>query len=920
MTIKIKKYMSLRGAIGDAAIFFLFLLSSLICISPAAAQTAPDITTGLVGHWTFDQVTGANDATSNGNNGVLSGSTLPQLVTTGQAVGNGAYSFNGSGYVDVGTNSALSGGNAITVSAWIKPNATSGYIVTHGDWNVSWDLFLLNSRINFDGAYDGSSWPDIGISGSFPINTTGNYWTHVVVTYTCNNGIGSCTSGTDGQLSLYINGVQDTGATINGKAQTAYTGNAPIFSGSFDTRIGARGYGDLPNLTRDGFSPFPLFSGSMDDVRIYSRALTSSDITALFGNAIPAASTDVYISQNGEINGVSGNGGVNDGGDGSSCSNSYSVNWLNALYTSPGIQYPLSWDPVAMPGQIYPGVSVHLCGIIWGGISPVLNTAGTGYKAGDVLGLSQSGGGSGMTVTVSSVSAFGAIGQFTVTTAGSGFSNTAGFTTNDISSTGQGAVFYPVSTGINIGGSGTAGNPITIKFEPANGDFPNAKLSAPAFLTAINGGNNSYITVDGCYSYGSEDSSGKCVPVLDGNGNDISKAIIENTNNGSPYEYWPLYCNNTASTFWGSNTALCTNLANNIPPNYQQTNTTGIGFSKGNNIIIKNLNIQNLYNRAPASNDPAGLWAFVTQDQVEYVCSSTTSCNETTPSGLNWTNVAQSLVNNGWATQPVSTILQATSQYNNDTSLLQHMISLFSGNAASAQYIINLFSNPQANGSAGGIGLTDASNVLIFNNTITEATGMVDFSVGVDDNLTIDSNTFTKANHFLEIGSGGNVTSAILDHITISNNHFDGYDVYGSDMDLGNHRNYIIMETDGMEKDINIYNNFFGPGLNPLLSQASAGTSSIYFTSGSGPTNFTLHTNANIYNNIFLLKSFAYWSDGFLDTNNAVNLLVANNTFMGGGMLWVGGPNLKVYNNLFYDDGDAVMDRTGDYTMLGGLI
>jgi hypothetical protein len=541
------------------------------------------------------------------------------------------------------------------VSVWIKPNSPTGYIVTHGQYSSSWDLILSNGRISFDIGYNNnnSSYASVGILGSYPINTTGNYWTHVVATYTCNNGNGTsqfgvCSSGTTGQMSLYINGVQDTGATINGQAQTAYTGGAPVLTGSLDTRIGARD-GDLPQMSP---SPFPFFSGSMDDVRVYSRALSPSDIKTLYGlGSVPAVSTDIYISQSG--NGI---------GDGSSCSNAYSVAWLNSTYNNSVIAYSLSWDPVAMPGQIYPGVTVHLCGTISTGINIpgsgtgafVLNAEGSGYYPGDMLSISQPGGGSGATVQVGLVSCAagtetiyttnlctsgGAIAQFTITSTGSGYVNGAsgiGLTSNEIqkyngaaAGTGSGATFNsqpPAS--------------IIIKFDQAT----SAKMSAPVFTAAFSGNNVSYITIDGCY--GSEDASGKCIPtgVLDAQGNDTSKAIIENTNNGSPYEYWQQYCsNNTLTSIQGynydiNNHAICNYILNDvaIPADldiaypFQQTNSVAVSFSGGNNYTIKNLTMQNLYIRTPNSGDPAGgFGGFVTQDDVEYSCSSSTSCIET---------------------------------------------------------------------------------------------------------------------------------------------------------------------------------------------------------------------------------------------------------------------------------------------------
>jgi hypothetical protein len=835
---------------------FLFLVLAFFMFMGSAAAWA-DITTGLVGHWTLDETVA--DSSGNGNNGTLSGSTLPTYVSG--VVGGGALSFNDSGYVDLGTN-VLSGsgwnGNAVTVSAWIKPNTLSGYIVTHGQWSPSWDLILENGRISFDISYNNnnSSYPEASIVGSYPINTTGNYWTHVVATYTCNNGSG--TSGTIGQMSLYINGVQDTNATINGQPQTG----APLNSGSLDTRIGAR-YQDLPQMSP---SPFSLFSGSIDDVQVYSRALTSSDITALYQlGSVPAVPTDIYISQSG--NGID---------DGSSCSNSYPINWLNSLDSSQN-QYPLSWDPIAVPGQIYPGVTVHLCGTI--------------------------------------------------------------------------------STGINILGSGTAGNPITFKFDLAT----SAKMSAPVFTTAIRGSNVSYITIDGCYGseYTSGNNTGICIPtgVLDAQGNDTSKAIIENTNNGSPYEYWQQYCNNnTLASLQGptydiNNYAICNYIKNGIaiPANldfsypFQQTNTTAVSLGGGSNNVIKNLTLQNLYIRTPSSGDPAGgFGGFVTQDEVEYSCPSSgtpTSCNETTPSGLNWSTVVSEMVNGGWATNLISTILQGTSKYSSDSSLQQDLTNLFGSNAT-ALYIMNLFTNDGPRpGTSLGINIGGASNVLVQNNTIKMAQMGINDSMSGQQNVKIDSNQILGWNHGIEMGGGDGAT---LNGLIISNNRIDGMDVWENANlspigcwpisfptcyypDIGFHRNPIFIffaTANGLIKNIDVYNNHFGPGFNPQTGDA--GTACIFFDFG-----FTQDENVRVFNNIFELKSSLSFADGWGGGAN----LFANNTLVGGDAFGGGGPNSYVYNNLKIDGATGIgmapnktyngpnylSSEISDYNLLSGI-
>ncbi len=101
------------------------------------------------------------------------------------------------------------------------------------------------------------------------------------------------------------------------------------------------------------------------------------------------------------------------------------------------------------------------------------------------------------------------------------------------------------ATMLKIQGSGTAGNPITVLFEPG------AKLTAPYWNAAISCTNQTYITIDGG-----------------------SNGLITTTANG-------------------------TTLAN-------QTNSTGVYLNNCSNSEVRNLNIGPMYVRTPNSSDSCG--------------------------------------------------------------------------------------------------------------------------------------------------------------------------------------------------------------------------------------------------------------------------------------------------------------------------
>jgi hypothetical protein len=211
---------------------------------------------GLVGYWTMDGSktnwsTGQEtDASGNGNTGQLiamSTSTSPTIGKVGQAL-----KFNGSNQeIDMGTPSALNiTGNAITVSAWVYPTVSdSNNRGVAGDVNnaVTQGYIL----------YDHAGQPTLAIGNgsthfesatSLAAINTWQMWTGV---YDGSN------------LYIYVNG-QSAGTPV------ATTGN--ISSSAADFQIAKNGYtGDVP-----------WFLGSIDDVRVYNRALSASEVQALY--------------------------------------------------------------------------------------------------------------------------------------------------------------------------------------------------------------------------------------------------------------------------------------------------------------------------------------------------------------------------------------------------------------------------------------------------------------------------------------------------------------------------------------------------------------------------------------------------------------------------------------------------------------
>jgi len=207
----------------------------------------------LVAEWNFDDSSNRYlDSSGNGHNGTCSGSYCPSLFVGEGFNGKNALKFDGlndSVYLGIGDDYFPL--NTFTVCSWIKTSGLGTGMDENGIMGIAYGLILtLNSQGFFSTSmHNGST--NVTVVGNKKLDD-GKYH-HVCLNY---NGT---------KRNMYVDGNLSISAT------TTWTGTT-TWSGWGDVGLGIN--------TNDRSKT--IFKGFIDDTRIYSSYLSSSDIQKLY--------------------------------------------------------------------------------------------------------------------------------------------------------------------------------------------------------------------------------------------------------------------------------------------------------------------------------------------------------------------------------------------------------------------------------------------------------------------------------------------------------------------------------------------------------------------------------------------------------------------------------------------------------------
>lgn len=218
----------------------------------------------LVGYYPFNG--NVNDATGNGNNGVVNGATL---TTDRNNAVNSAYQFVPSQYISLGSSSLLKPTASVSFGGWFYRASWAGAAdagmlsCTEG---AGYELYVTSTGVQ-GWVYRNGAYATITI----PVASISNGWHQFICTY-------------DGRFTrLYMDGVQQVVNDAGGTYAIGYIGNNLVVGAEAGTTGPIAG---------------EYFTGKADDIRIYNGALSAAAVSALYAVTLPVHLQNFSVTDN----------------------------------------------------------------------------------------------------------------------------------------------------------------------------------------------------------------------------------------------------------------------------------------------------------------------------------------------------------------------------------------------------------------------------------------------------------------------------------------------------------------------------------------------------------------------------------------------------------------------------------------------
>jgi hypothetical protein len=241
--------------------FAVHLVAGALCVNLASAVLVEGAAGGLVGWWQFEEGAGmtAADSSGNGHDGTLETAGVWESGPPGQGVALG-FGADRCARIDCGVFDPTEGTGTFTLTLWCRWDGTPAiqhFLTKSNTWGATTAMFQIEVKgahsdpLRVDRmhlAYQGAPQAVLHVVPK-------NEWAHMALVF-------------DGTYATgYLNGVDEAGPQPTGIGPSV---DAPVLIGASHPAEGR------------------TFEGFLDEVRIYSRALTAAEVRDIFEtNATP---------------------------------------------------------------------------------------------------------------------------------------------------------------------------------------------------------------------------------------------------------------------------------------------------------------------------------------------------------------------------------------------------------------------------------------------------------------------------------------------------------------------------------------------------------------------------------------------------------------------------------------------------------